>query len=174
MGFNFFVPQNTREFDYLLPDSTFKTKAGHVCGVIGLQFSKTQKLPKPFLFDRIDYITGLGVGFIQTVAKQQKANPSDQDHYYSITTLHLSGGISLKRPVFKNKYVGTCTISLHPVCSISMYPKGLETAASAQVCNYGFKNYFLKSMRRACLIQTAVFRTGSNQHIESVGKYSDC
>ena len=106
MGTSVFVPQNMEEFEYLLPDSVFTTKIKSVSGVLGLQLTKTNKVSNSIAMDYFDFVTGIGIGFFQTGDEKPKANPKDEDDWYSIDTIHLSCGVTLRKIVFKRKSIG--------------------------------------------------------------------
>ena len=94
---------NSREFNYLLSDTTLKTKSPSVAS-IGLQLTRVIEFKRRAVFDFLDIHAGLSASIIDTNLKKPDSNEADETR--TVETICLSSGFTLRRKVLKKRSLG--------------------------------------------------------------------
>ncbi len=101
MGTSIFIPVNSRQLQYILPDTVLTGKA-ILSGVMGLWCTRTETCGKKYFWDsRI----GSGLGFFQTDIDTNKPE-SENDSVYGSETIFLNVGSGMRMVAFSRRCVG--------------------------------------------------------------------
>jgi len=91
LGVSLFIPINSNELEYLLPDATLSGKAD-LSGTMGIWASRVDLLKKCWV---IENRIGTGLGFFGTNIRKDK--PKENDGWYSAETVFLSIGTGVRK-----------------------------------------------------------------------------
>jgi len=92
LGASIFIPINSHQLEYLLPDTTLSGKAS-LSGTMGIWASRTDLLKNCWV---IDNRVGTGLGFFQTNIEKNKPK-HENDEWYSAETIFLSLGTGVRK-----------------------------------------------------------------------------
>ena len=92
LGVSAFIPVNSKELEYFLPDETLSGKPSF-SGTMGIWASRTDLLKKCWT---IDSRFGTGLGFFQTNIRKDKPK-HENDDWYSAETIFLSFGAGVRK-----------------------------------------------------------------------------
>jgi hypothetical protein len=92
LGASFFIPVNSKELEYFLPDQTLTGKAD-LSGTMGLWVSRSDELKKSWF---IENRFGTGLGMLGTNIRKDKPK-NENDRWYSSETFFLNLGTGIKK-----------------------------------------------------------------------------
>ncbi len=96
MGVNLTLPQHPKNFDFLMPDSAFQTRAKGPLATYGIQMTKPISIRGKSNINYIDLSLGLGGSQLSTVTRKPTAGKSDKANYW-ISTMNFNGGFALRK-----------------------------------------------------------------------------
>jgi hypothetical protein len=106
IGISLFTPLQSRVFTYTLPDTVLKARAKGASGIIGLQGAHSFQVKSTSILDHIDLLVGAGFGFLKTDQVMPTKDKEGNHLYYYVHSMQLSGGVTFRKMLTKNKSVG--------------------------------------------------------------------